>query len=115
MTPPLGSLLIVDDDLASRALLRRYLTGHGFTVAEAADGAAALKELNEGQFDLVLLDVEMPGVSGLEVLSAVRAAHAAAELPVMMATARDRGSDVVEALRLGANDYVTKPFDLPVV
>jgi sigma-B regulation protein RsbU (phosphoserine phosphatase) len=110
-----GSLLIVDDDPASRALLRHYLRGKGYDVTDAADGPQALALLEQQRFDLVLLDVEMPGTGGLEVLRAIRRAHPRAELPVMMATVKDRSSDVVEALGAGANDYVTKPFDLPVV
>ena len=67
------------------------------------------------KFDLVLLDIMMPRISGLEVLRILRARYPAADLPVIMATAKDQSSDVVEALQLGANDYVTKPFDFPVV
>ena len=66
-------------------------------------------------FDLVLLDIMMPGMSGFEVLTILRERHAAAELPVIMATASDQSSDIVAALTLGANDYVTKPLDFPVV
>jgi DNA-binding response OmpR family regulator len=63
----------------------------------------------------VLLDILMPRISGLDVLRLLRARYPAADLPVIMATAKDQSSDVVEALQLGANDYVTKPFDFPVV
>src|SRR5262245_1641310 len=115
MQPERSSLLLGDDDPASRALLRRYLTQHGFDVAEAAGRAEALALVGRHSFDLVLLDVEMPGTNGLEVLRAIRARHTAADLPVMMATVRDCATDIVGALTDGANDYVTKPFDLPVV
>lgn len=115
MTPERGSLLVVDDDANSRARLRSYLSSHGFDVTEAADGPAALALVRQRRFDVVLLDVEMPGQSGLEVLRALRQAHDRGDLPVMMATVNDSPSDVVEALKLGANDYVTKPFVLPVV
>src|SRR4051812_19694972 len=98
MTPQGGPLLVVDDHPAARAELPLYLTRHGFAVREAAGGPQALDLLGRERFDLVLLDVEMPGVGGLEVLRAVREAHPAAELPVMMATAKDRTSDIVEAL-----------------
>jgi sigma-B regulation protein RsbU (phosphoserine phosphatase) len=110
-----SSILIVDDLPADRALLRRYLTPHGFDVSDAADGEEALALLRRQCFDLVLLDVEMPGLGGLEVLRTLRQDHSPTELPIMMATVRDSPGDIVEALRLGANDYVTKPFDLPVV
>src|SRR5689334_5690336 len=115
MTAERPSLLIVDDDLSSRALLRHYLTANGFAVCDAPDGASALGLLQAQPFDLVLLDVEMPDLGGLEVLRRVRSQFSPAELPVMMATVKDSTLDVVEALRCGANDYVTKPFDLPVV
>ena len=67
------------------------------------------------EFDLILLDVMMHGVSGLEVLEQLRKSYAATDLPVIMATAKTQSTDVVDALRLGANDYVTKPLDFPVV
>jgi class 3 adenylate cyclase/CheY-like chemotaxis protein len=84
-------------------------------VAAAENGEAALAALKKGGFDLVLLDVMMPGISGLEVLQRLRRDTAMADLPVIMATARDGSEDTVAALRLGANDYVTKPLDFPVV
>jgi sigma-B regulation protein RsbU (phosphoserine phosphatase) len=115
MPPPRSSLLLVDDDANSRALLRHYLQPHGFDITEAACGADALALLDDRVFDLVLLDVEMPDMGGLDVLRALRQRHDPADLPVMMATVMSRSSDVVAALGHGANDYVTKPFDLPVV
>ncbi|MCL4806676.1 MAG: response regulator [Thermoanaerobaculia bacterium] len=108
-------VLVVDDNDENREMLSRRLRGHGFTIATAASGPEALRLLEETPFDLVLLDVVMPGMSGLEVLRDLRSRHAAADLPVVMATARDDSNDVVTALRLGANDYVTKPLDFPVV
>ncbi len=108
-------LLVVDDNAENREMLSRRLRGHGFTIAVAESGPEALRLLEEIPFDLVLLDVVMPGMSGLDVLRDLRPRHAAADLPVIMATARDDSNDVVTALRLGANDYVTKPLDFPVV
>ena len=108
-------LLVVDDNAENRDMLSRRLRGHGFTIAVAESGPEALRLLEETPFDLVLLDVVMPGMSGLDVLRDLRPRHAAADLPVIMATARDDSNDVVTALRLGANDYVTKPLDFPVV
>ncbi len=108
-------LLVVDDNAENRDMLARRLRSHGFTIAVAESGPEALRLLEETPFDLVLLDVVMPGMSGLDVLRDLRPRHAAADLPVIMATARDDSSDVVTALRLGANDYVTKPLDFPVV
>lgn len=108
-------ILVVDDNAENREMLSRRLRGHGFTIAVAESGPEALRLLEETPFDLVLLDVVMPGMSGLDVLRDLRPRHAAADLPVIMATARDDSNDVVAALRLGANDYVTKPLDFPVV
>jgi DNA-binding response OmpR family regulator len=109
-----GSLLIVDDNEANRDALSRRLAHKGFLVAAAADGAEALTLAGIHAYDLVLLDVEMPGMSGLEVLSRLRATHSQTALPVIMVTARTQGADIVEAFGLGANDYVTKPIDFPV-
>ena len=110
-----GSLLVVDDQEINRDMLSRRLERRGYTVAAAEDGCQALEMITTHKFDLVLLDIMMPRISGLEVLRILRARYPAADLPVIMATARDQSRDVVEALQLGANDYVTKPFDFPVV
>lgn len=108
-------LLVVDDNELNRDMLSRRLGSRGFTVEVAEDGERALAMVERQEFDLVLLDVMMPGLSGIEVLERLRARWPESDLPVIMATARDTTEDVVEALRLGANDYVTKPLDFPVV
>jgi class 3 adenylate cyclase len=108
-------ILVVDDDPANRDLLARRLEREGHDAHAVADGPAALERLTQTPFDLVLLDVMMPGMSGLEVLTAIRQERTAGELPVILATALDGSEDVVEGLRLGASDHVTKPFDFPVV
>ena len=115
MTAEQGSLLIVDDNADHRAELRHFLTSNGLTITEAEGGAAALALVDGRAFDLILLDVSMEGMSGMEVLTALRSRHSAVDLPVIMATANDLSDDVVGALEGGANDYLTKPFDLPVV
>ena len=99
----------------NRDMLARRLARRGYTVAVAADGYQALAMIEAQQFDLVLLDIMMPGMSGLDVLKTVRQRYAAADLPVIMVTAKDESDDIVAALQLGANDYVTKPLDFPVV
>jgi len=109
------SLLVVDDNELNRDMLARRLGGRGFKVEVAEDGASALTKIEQQHFDLVLLDVMMPGLSGIDVLKRVRERWPESDLPVVMATARDATEDVVEALRLGANDYVTKPLDFAVV
>lgn len=110
-----GTLLVVDDDESNRDLLARRLERRGHKVVSAEGGRHALELIAGVAFDAVLLDVMMPEMSGLEVLKVLRRTHAQADLPVIMATARHQSEDIVEALRLGANDYVTKPLDFPVV
>jgi adenylate cyclase len=110
-----GSLLVVDDTEMNRDMLSRRLERRGYTVAVAADGHQALEMIGARPFDVVLLDIMMPGISGLEVLKILRERYAVADLPVIMVTAKDESSDIVAALNLGANDYVTKPLDFPVV
>jgi len=109
------TLLVVDDLEENRDLLVRRLKRDGFQVVEAASGTSALAQLAATRIDLVILDVNMPGISGLDVLRAIRADPRIASIPVIMATARTDSKDVVEALDLGANDYVTKPIDFPVL
>ena len=109
------SLLVVDDDEMNRDMLSRRLRRRGYAVALAEDGRRALELVSSQPFDLVLLDVMMPGLDGFQVLEELRRTRSVADLPVIMATARDRSEDVVRALELGANDYVTKPLDFPVV
>ncbi|MBX5481207.1 MAG: response regulator [Myxococcaceae bacterium] len=108
-------VLVVDDQPRNVDFLSRQLERRAFQVTVTHSGSEALRLIESTRFDLVLLDVMMPGISGLEVLEQIRAQRSAAELPVVMATALDRSDDVVKALQLGANDYVTKPLDLPVV
>ncbi len=108
-------ILVVDDNELNRDLLSRRLIKRGFTVSLAEDGFSALDWLANHPCDLVLLDIMMPGMSGIEVLEKVRETRDGTELPIIMATAKDGRDDIVSALKLGANDYVTKPIDFPVV
>ncbi|HKS23934.1 MAG TPA: response regulator [Thermoanaerobaculia bacterium] len=108
-------ILVVDDSELNRQIAVERLAERGFVVAEAADGAAALREVEARRYDLVLLDIMMPGLDGISVLRRIRELYALAELPVIMATARGDRADVVEALQSGANDYVVKPLDFAVV
>ena len=110
-----ASILVVDDSEKNREVLSRRLEQHGFRVEVADSGEAALSAMTARTFDLVLLDVKMPGLSGLDVLRRVRSTTTMSELPIIMATALDGTKDVVEALECGASDYVTKPINLPVL
>jgi signal transduction histidine kinase/HPt (histidine-containing phosphotransfer) domain-containing protein len=107
-------LLVVDDDEANRDLLAWRLEYKGYEVTKAGGGKEALALLAMQRFDLVLLDSMMPEVNGMEVLRTIRQTTSALQLPVIMTTAKDQSEDVVEALQLGANDYVTKPIDFPI-
>ena len=108
MNQPVIRILIVDDEPAIRRALRAPLMELGFQVAEASRGEEALQSLRAATSDVVLLDVNMPGLSGIETLRRIRSF--APRLPVLMLTVRDQEEDKVEALDLGADDYVTKPF-----
>lgn len=109
------TLLVVDDNDENRDMLSRRLERRGYNVLSAEGGQAALDFLSEQSVDLILLDIMMPDVDGIEVLKRVRSRFDQDELPVIMATAKDDSEDIVEALDLGANDYVTKPIDFAVV
>jgi DNA-binding response OmpR family regulator len=108
-------ILVVDDDPQNRDLLARRLERQGFDVETARDGIDALRRIDAEDFHLVMLDVMMPGMNGLEVLERVRRTRSMSELPVILATALAETEDAVEGLGRGANDYVTKPFDFPMV
>lgn len=110
-----GTVLVVDDNELNRDMLSRRLKAKGYEVDVAEDGTVALGKIAGGGFEAVLLDVMMPGISGIDVLKTVRQKQSASDLPIIMATAKDHSEDIVEALQLGANDYVTKPLDFPVV
>jgi diguanylate cyclase (GGDEF)-like protein len=110
----LPRLLIVDDVRDNRAILARRFQRRGYEIVEASSGAEALALIAAGEFDTVMLDVMMPEMDGIEVLRRIRALHSASTLPVIMVTARSQSEDVVAALALGANDYVTKPVDFNV-
>ena len=101
------TILVVDDEAPMRKLLSGNLKVSGYQVHAAADGAEALKLIEEHPFDLLLLDVNMPGPNGLQVLEAIRRS---AQIPILMLSGRSRERDKVEALDLGADDYLSKPF-----
>ena len=107
-------ILIVDDIADNRAILLRRFQRQGFEVVEADGGLKALELIDCQEFDLVLLDVMMPGIDGVETLKRIRSQKSASTLPVIMVTAKSESENVVESLGLGANDYVTKPVDFAV-
>jgi two-component system phosphate regulon response regulator OmpR len=101
-------LLVVDDDERLRALLTRYLTGSGFRVSAAPGAAEARALMKSMAFDLLIMDVMMPGESGLELARSVRQGS---QVPILMLTARGEPSDRIAGLELGVDDYLPKPFE----
>jgi diguanylate cyclase (GGDEF)-like protein len=107
-------LLIVDDISDNRSILKRRFERRGFDVTEAESGLVAIDMIEKNPFDLVLLDVMMPGIDGMETLKRIRSQKSASALPVIMVTAKSESDNIVGALEQGANDYVTKPVDFAV-
>jgi diguanylate cyclase (GGDEF)-like protein len=107
-------LLIVDDISDNRTVLKRRFERRGFDVSEAESGLIAIDLIEGSQFDLVLLDVMMPGIDGIETLKRIRSRKSASALPIIMVTAKSESDNIVDALEQGANDYVTKPVDFAV-
>jgi two-component system KDP operon response regulator KdpE len=105
-----GRILVVDDDPQIRRVMRVTLTGQGYEVDDVKSGEAALEKLRDERFDLVLLDMNMSGMGGIETCRAIRGQS---EVAIIMLTVRDTETDKVEALDAGADDYVTKPFQAP--
>src|SRR6201988_923127 len=109
-----SSLLIVDDNEMNRDMLARRLLRKGYVVNLAENAKKLLERVKQDAIDLVLLDIEMPELSGLDALKALRERYSPGELPIIMVTAKAQSDDIVKALDLGANDYLTKPIDFPV-
>ena len=104
-----NTVLVVDDDPAHRIMLRALLTGWGYTIFEADDGSTAIEKVHEQAFDLILMDIRMLKVSGLQALTEIKAFNPA--IPVIIMTAYSSVETAVEALKNGAYDYLTKPLD----
>src|SRR5918997_5116600 len=104
-----GTLLVVDDEAGVRKRLRRIFEGAGHRVLTASDGPSALRLLHKEHCDLVVLDIEMPGVGGLALCRLLRAQTATKQLPVIMLSASDDEQRKVEAFTAGADDYIVKP------
>jgi two-component system phosphate regulon response regulator PhoB len=109
---PRPLVLVVEDEAAITTLLRYNLEKQGYRVAEAADGEEALTRIQEQQPDIVLLDWMLPLLSGIEVCRQIRRKPATRDLPVIMVTARTEDHDAVRGLNIGADDYITKPFNI---
>jgi two-component system KDP operon response regulator KdpE len=105
-----GRILVVDDEPQIRRVLRATLTAQGYEVHDARTGEDALNSIRDGRFDLILLDLSMPGMGGLETCRTIRATS---EVAIIMLTVHDSEQDKVAALDAGADDYITKPFSTP--
>jgi len=103
-----GNILVIDDDSELRRVLKRTLGALGFEVADCANGEQALQELATRAFDVVLMDVNMPGIGGIAACQAIRQRDP--RLQILMLSVRDEETDKIEAFNAGADDYITKPF-----
>jgi len=104
-----GVVLVVDDDNAHRTMLRTLLSGWGYEITEADDGDTAIEKAREQPFDLILVDIRMIRVSGIEALEEIKSFNPA--IPVIIMTAYSSVETAVDALKKGAYDYLTKPLD----
>jgi DNA-binding response OmpR family regulator len=105
-------LMVVDDDQMNLDMLARRLERHGYTVVRATGGMQALEYLKAGNVELILLDHQMPDMTGLEFLRRVRLSNSSTALPIIMVTAASDTNTVMAAVSLGANDFITKPVDM---
>jgi DNA-binding response OmpR family regulator len=108
-------IYVIDDSEFDRSILKKYLETLSYEVMVFPDGNSAIQNFALALLDLVLLDLVMPEESGIEVLKKIRSLKNHLELPVIMATARSDADDVIRALRIGANDYVTKPVEFVIL
>ncbi len=108
-------ILIVDDDWLNCEVLEAYLESAGYVVLSAHDGARAFAVISETPVDLVLLDVRMPGMDGYEVCAKLKRSPVTRRIPVIMVTALEQEGDKLRAVEAGADGFVTKPFDFPLL
>ena len=108
-------VLIADDGRVMRTVISAKLTEKGYAVTAVASGREALESIEREPVDLVVLDIHMPDMGGLETLRHLRERYSAIQLPVIMATANDEDEDIIESFEAGANDFVSKPINFPVL
>jgi two-component system cell cycle response regulator len=111
----MGKVLVIDDDSDFLNMIKLLLSLNSFTVETACSGAEGLEMIDKSDFDLVLSDVMMPGLSGFEVCKNIRSGEKTFELPVILLTAKGEKEDIIEGINLGANDYIIKPFESEVL
>lgn len=112
---PQAHILIADDGLVMRTVISRKLEEKAYKVTAVADGQEALDRIDKETFDLVILDIHMPVMDGLEALRRLRGRFSQTQLPVIMATSKDEDEDVIGCFDAGANDFVAKPINFPVL
>ncbi len=105
------SILVVDDNEMNRDLLTRRLERQGYQVTTAVDGQQALDVLSQGEFSLVLLDIMLPVINGYQVLEQMKADQSSRRIPVIITTSLDEADGKAKCIELGADDYLTKPFN----
>tara|TARA_R110002096_G_scaffold4493_7_gene20818 strand:+ start:3711 stop:4118 length:408 start_codon:yes stop_codon:yes gene_type:complete len=110
-----AKILIADDGRVIRTAISRKLEEEGYAVTAVASGQETLEVMEHDSFDLVVLDIHMPGIDGIEALRQLRQKHSAVQLPVIMATAKDEDEDIVSCFEAGASDFVSKPINFPVL
>jgi DNA-binding response OmpR family regulator len=111
LKPPRTTALLIDDDARLASLVSEYLGQNEVDVTVAGDGERGLAALRKGQFDVILLDIMLPGVDGLEVCRRIRALPERGQVPIVMLTAKGDDIDKIVGLELGADDYLAKPFN----
>ncbi len=109
------TILVVDDDATTRKVLTLRIQSQGYTVKSAQDGNKALEMIDTGDIDLVMMDLNMPGMGGKELLTRVRSKKSLSQLPVIVLTVTEDRDDVLRVFELGANDYILKPGDMSVM
>jgi len=112
---PKKSIFVVDDEEDILELIGHHLTREGFQVMTAANGENAVKAIIQKPPDLILLDLMLPGIDGLEVCRILKKENKTADIPIIMLTAKGEESDIITGLELGADDYITKPFSMKVL
>lgn len=106
--------MIVDDDQITSRILSQRLTKRGFTVVCVGSGRECLEWLQFDTPDLIMLDIVMPEMSGIQLLQSIRSVYSSIDIPIIMATAKNEAEDIVETLKFGANDYIQKPVNIDI-
>jgi DNA-binding response OmpR family regulator len=107
-------IMIVDDDQITSRILSQRLSKRGFTVVYVGSGRECLESLQFDTPDLIMLDIVMPEMSGIQLLQSIRSVYSSIDIPIIMATVKNEAEDIVETLKFGANDYIQKPVNIDI-